>query len=247
VRPPTACPLVFGPGGRVPHTLSVNHRPDRVLLAHYPELTAGQANAVVKAARAWQAAVWVAESDPRQAWLRLVSALEAAAQVWTGGPTRSPEERLAIARPRLAKRLDRDATPELRRFVARDLGGIFKATEKFINFTMAHLPDPPNVRPQKWVRLDWTRMEEHLAQIYYWRSRDLHDGTPIPVSMCRPPLWLPRHRAPIEVPLGLGTWVEDATWVAPYAPMLLHTFAHIVRGTLLNWLATTTTQTAEPA
>lgn len=78
-------------------------------LAGYPQLTAAQANALVKAARAWQEAVWVADADPRQAWLRLVSALEAAAQAWAGGPARSPEERLLITRPRLAKRLARDA------------------------------------------------------------------------------------------------------------------------------------------
>jgi hypothetical protein len=78
-------------------------------LAGYPELTAAQANALVKAARAWQEAVWVADADPRQAWLRLVSALEAAAQAWASGPARSPEERLMLARPKLAKRLARDA------------------------------------------------------------------------------------------------------------------------------------------
>jgi hypothetical protein len=209
-------------------------------LAGYPDLDAAQAGALVKAARAWQEAVWVADADPRQAWLRLVSALEAAAQAWAGGPARSPEERLLITRPKLAKRLARDATPELYRFVAKDLDGIFKATEKFIDFTMAHLPDPPALRPHKWVRLDWTRMEEHLALVYNWRSRDLHDGTPIPVPMCEPPHRLPRHRAPIEVPLGQTTWTGNATWVKPDIPMLLHTFAYITRGTLLNWLAATT-------
>jgi hypothetical protein len=58
---------------------------------------------------------------------------------------------LAIARPKLAKRLDRDATSELHRFVARNLDGVFKATRKFIDFTMAYLPDPPAVRPYKWL------------------------------------------------------------------------------------------------
>jgi hypothetical protein len=220
-------------------------------LAGYPRLTAGQANALVKAARAWQEAVWVADADPRQAWLQLVSALEAAAQAWAGGPARSPEDRLMLACPKLAKRLARDAMPELHRFVAKDLDGIFKATEKFIDFTLAHLPDPPVLRPHKWARLDWTRMKEHLALVYDWRSRDLHDGTPIPVPMCEPPHRLPRHRAPIEVPLGQETWAGSANWVAADIPMLLHTFAYIVRGTLLDWLASTatatTTGTTEPA
>jgi hypothetical protein len=220
-------------------------------LAGYPELTAAQANALVKAARAWQEAVWVADADPRQAWLRLVSALEAAAQAWASGPARSPEERLMLARPKLAKRLARDATPELRRFVAKDLDGIFKATEKFIDFTMAHLPEPPAVRPPEGFRLNWARVAEHLELVYAWRSRDLHDGTPIPVPMCEPPPELEGHPAPSEVPLGLATWTGSATWTKADIPMLLHAFAYIARGTLLNWLAATTTgtttRTAEPA
>jgi hypothetical protein len=212
-------------------------------LAGYPKLNPDQAGALVKGARAWQEAVWVADADPRQTWLRLVGALEAAAQAWAGGPARTPEERLLLARPRLAKRLARHATAELHHFVAKDLDRIFKATEKFIDFTMAHLPDPPAVRPLKGFRLDWSRMAEHLALVYEWRSRDLHDGTPIPLPMCEPPHRLPRHRAPIEVPLGLATWTGSATWNARDIPMLLHTFAYITRGTLLNWLATTTTTT----
>jgi hypothetical protein len=216
-------------------------------LAGYPELTAAEAGALVKAARAWQEAVWGADADPRQAWLRLVSALEAAAQGWAGGPARSPEERLLLARPRLAKRLARDATPQLHHFVAKDIVGILKAQEKFIDFTMAHLPDPPAVRPLKGSRLDWSRMAEHLKLVYEWRSRDLHDGTPIPVPMCEPPRRLPRHRAPIEVPLGQSTWTGSATWVAADIPMLLHTFAYITRGALLNWLAATTTTTSGTA
>jgi hypothetical protein len=94
-----------------------------------------------------------------------------------GEAASSFEDGLLIARPKLAKRLARDATPELQRFVAKGLDGIFKATEKFIDFTMAHLPAPPAVRPPEGFRLDWARMAEHLELVYAWRSRDLHDGT----------------------------------------------------------------------
>jgi hypothetical protein len=218
-------------------------------LAGYPELTAAQANALVKAARAWQEAVWVADADPRQAWLRLVGALEAAAVQWHRSD-RSPEEQLVATRPRLAHRLQRDAPAELYRWVAKDLAGVFKAADKFIDFTMAHLPDPPAVRPPEGFQVGWDRMTEHLAAVYEWRSRDLHDGTPIPEPMCEPP-----HRidaaspAPSEVPLGVGTRRGNATWVTagtsdtPGTPMLLHTFAYIVRSALLKGLATMTTPT----
>lgn len=42
------------------------------LLHHYPLLTGEQAVALVQAARSYQEALWIAETDPRQAWLRLV-------------------------------------------------------------------------------------------------------------------------------------------------------------------------------
>jgi hypothetical protein len=115
---------------------------------------------------------------------------------------------------------------------------------------MAHLPDPPAVRPPR-VPARLARMAERLELVHAWRSRDLHDGTPIPLPMCEPPHRLDEQPAPIEVPLGLATWTGSAAWTAADIPMLLHTFAYIARGTLLNWLATTTTGTttgtAKPA
>jgi hypothetical protein len=55
------------------------------LLAAYGDLSAEQAIALVRAARSYQEAIWVAESDARQAWLRLVVAVETAAQQWAPG------------------------------------------------------------------------------------------------------------------------------------------------------------------
>jgi hypothetical protein len=51
-------------------------------LQRYFRLERGQANALVRAARSHQAALWAAEGDPRQAWLKLISAVEAAAHYW---------------------------------------------------------------------------------------------------------------------------------------------------------------------
>jgi hypothetical protein len=51
-------------------------------LARYPDLPAERAVALVRAARTYQEGLWVAESDPRQAWLRFVSAVEPAASFW---------------------------------------------------------------------------------------------------------------------------------------------------------------------
>ena len=51
-------------------------------LAAYPSLGPHDAVTLVRAARHYSSALWVADSDPEQAWLQLVSALEAAATRW---------------------------------------------------------------------------------------------------------------------------------------------------------------------
>jgi hypothetical protein len=215
-------------------------------LAGYPLLTAAQANALVKAARAWQEAAWIADSDPRQAWLRLVGAVEAAAQQWAGAD-RSPTEQLRLVRPSIAKRIERDATPDLLDWLAPKVAWLFGATTKFLDFTLTFLPDPPAIRPSSPAfQVDWARMQDHLNTIYDWRSRDLHEGTPIPAPMCAPPY--PFEGVASERPMGISSWYGSGNWVAADTPMLLHTFAYVVRGALLNWLAhLTTTRTLDDA
>lgn len=58
----------------------------RSLLDIYPRISAKQARALVRSARSYQVALWIADSDPRLAWLRLVTAIESAAQLSTSGP-----------------------------------------------------------------------------------------------------------------------------------------------------------------
>jgi len=55
-----------------------------VLLDIYPQLSDTQARALVRAARSYQDALWIADSDPRLAWLRLVTAIETVAQLSPG-------------------------------------------------------------------------------------------------------------------------------------------------------------------
>jgi hypothetical protein len=52
------------------------------LLDRYPGLSAMQARALVRAARSYQEALWMADNDPRQGWLRLINAIEVASQLW---------------------------------------------------------------------------------------------------------------------------------------------------------------------
>jgi hypothetical protein len=49
------------------------------LLQRYPDLSADQANALLRSARAFQQGLWVAEDDPALSWIKLISAVETAA------------------------------------------------------------------------------------------------------------------------------------------------------------------------
>ena len=71
------------------------------LLDRYPELSTNNARALARAARLYAQALWIADDDPAQAWLRLVSAIESAAAQWKA-PKGSPIERLRQGAPELA-------------------------------------------------------------------------------------------------------------------------------------------------
>jgi hypothetical protein len=66
------------------------------LLDTYKRLSARQARALVRSARSYREAIWIADSDPRQAWLRLVTAVEAVAQLQPDDP---PVTRLRAVYP----------------------------------------------------------------------------------------------------------------------------------------------------
>jgi hypothetical protein len=63
------------------------------LLQRYPKFSAEQAYALVRAARAYQQALWIAEDDPALAWLKLISAVETAA--WYRGPRGMAKKKFA--------------------------------------------------------------------------------------------------------------------------------------------------------
>lgn len=65
------------------------------LLEKYPRASMNNARALARAARLFARALWIADDDPAQAWVRLVSAVESAAAQWKseGG---SPLEALTL-------------------------------------------------------------------------------------------------------------------------------------------------------
>lgn len=215
----------------LPGALGIHRLQDATLFTQFNHLCPQDAVALVRASRLYQDAIWIAESQPKLAWVMLVSAVEAAAGHWKTS-TESPEERLRTSKPDLEKLLEAEGGRELVSKVAPLIADYMGSTRKFIDFLLDFLPDPPSKRPPEHAQHPWDKksMKKSLATIYRWRSRALHGGSPFPFPMCEPPL------AELEEkPLGLATGARGAVWRAKDTPMLLHTFEHIVRGALLNW------------
>lgn len=206
------------------------------LLTRFHEVTAAQSVALIKAARAYQAAAWYVQGEPQQAWLRLVSAVETAAVEWDP-LNEHPTERLRVSRPEVVRLLLDAGGPELVEAVAGHLVPTMGATNKFLKFLTHFCPAPPAVRPDfgQFDYSDRRAFKQAMLKIYEYRSRALHAGTPFPAPMCWPPLRVGNPDGFLEVSPGLSASTHLSTWAREETPILLHTFEHIVCGALLNW------------
>jgi hypothetical protein len=215
-------------------------------LQRYFRLRQDHANAIVRAARSYQAAMWAAaEEDPRQAWLKLIGEVEVAAHHWVRGDA-SPAEQLHAVEPELAERLQAAGDGLLEAVAERFAPGL-RTTRRMLTFTLQFLPPPPDPRPTVGA-LAWpkNKMRKHLKTIYGVRSEDLHAGIPVPPPMCEPPTTAKPEQAEgsryesyenawTEIPSGRWAAVATSVWQAEDTPMLLHTFEYIVRNVLMNW------------
>ncbi len=196
------------------------------LLNLYSNLSRADALALVRAARSYQEAVWVADGDPRQAWLRLVTAVEVVAQLMPDAPAAG---RLSAVFPQIADKVARLDDPELTEWITVKFADQGRSTAKFIDFLMRFRPPAPPRRPaiSSPYRLDWKGLRKQLNHIYAYRSKDLHRGVPFPQVMCEPPPRTSRG-IPHEVARGDKSWRGEP-------PMHLHMFEYIVRGALQSW------------
>jgi hypothetical protein len=198
-----------------------------------PKLTPKTATTLIRAARLFQDALWLAESEPAIAWLLLVSALETAADHW-----RSQKEpalvRFQTAKPDLYEELCK-YNSKLADLVAQEFADSFGATRKFIDFVMKFRPPEPVDRPP-WGGIDWSEgsMEKILKMVYNYRSKALHAGKPFPAPMSQPPYREGGWVAMTEKPQG-HTSMSGGVWLDSDTPILLSTFEYIARETLLNW------------
>ena len=200
-------------------------------------LSPEHATDLVRAARLYQDALWTVESEPNLAWLMLVAAIETAANSFYS-TEKPPLERLRISRPELVKSLEKAGGKELATLVADEFAGSIGATKKFVDFLIAFLSQPPQVRP-KGMQVEWTEsnLKVVFRRIYDYRSRALHDGIPFPAPMCMPPrLGHPlQGEVAEEKPLGLGHSIGIHAWQEKDTPILFHTFEYIARNALNAW------------
>jgi hypothetical protein len=189
---------------------------------------------IIRAARTFEQALWVADTDPNLTWLLLVGSLEIAANQWAGRDPRAPIERLDDAWPRMAD-LCRRAPGGLRDELASELVGQVKVTAKVLRFVEHFKGDPPAVEIPEWARVDWGGLGDQVRKIYDYRSRALHTGLPFPDPMSRSPEAVPGGRA--QRPTGLAASSGSATWAANDLPMYLDTFALVTHAMLLRWVA----------
>ena len=204
------------------------------LLKTFPNLRPKAAFALVIAARGYQEALWLAESAPETAWLFLVSAIETAASYWN--PASADHlDAVRLWNPKLyaylAKLEQRDALS-----AAKQFSTLIGAGRKFSTFLSEFGPAARDQRPA-FAALDWTEksLEKSFKQIYSYRSKALHQGTPFPAPMCEAPRKFDPSEVFNEVPMGLGTKTRGGTWLQKDLPMLLCTFEYITRNALLNW------------
>ncbi|QOC94355.1 hypothetical protein [Micromonospora craniellae] len=202
------------------------------LIAAYPTLTENKSVAVMKAARQYQLGMWVANEDPNLAWIRLVGALEVAANE-VKAPKQPYVERARDLLPDFAKTLE-GLDEEIAENIAKSIAPLIGSTRKFLRFLELYCPPPPNLRPSEGDQVDWTTLNETFKLIYQYRSIALHGGRPFPQPMCEAPRQFD-DGVPIERPSGLASGANNASWIAVDYPMLLATFEYMTQGALVAW------------
>lgn len=220
---------------RLQREADVHELPD--LFDRYPILEKPDALALVKAARQYQQAVWYADTDPNQAWLMLVSAIETAADHWWKKDS-TPVEILEDSNKKLYDLLIHEGGLSLAQKVAEQVANVLGASKKFREFVLHFLPGPPENRPSEIGRFpfgDTDQLREALNKIYSYRSHALHGGRPFPAPMCYYPSRYGGDDIISEVPGGLATSTLGSAWKHEDTPMVLHTFEHIVRTSLTAW------------
>ncbi len=225
---PTLPPISTQP--LVPQTIGQRDLRDLHAIKRLIGLPDQEAVAVVKAARLYQQAIWVADTNPELSWILLVSAIEAV----TGFGSTPTTDNIAELRRSYCKATEK-ISDELLSPLADALSGLFGSTRKFVNFLIDFCPETPDQRPQ-FSQFDFSEsgLKNSMQTIYKYRSKALHEGVAFPAPMCSAPIHLPGGIE--EIPSGLAAYSKGATWMKSDLPCHLHIFEYLVRGALLKWI-----------
>jgi hypothetical protein len=193
--------------------------------------------ALIRAARQYQEALWVAETEPELAWLMLVSAIETAANEWA--IKASNLENLKSAKSELCDSILSQGSEQLLEEISDVFGPTLQSTNKFLKFCLEFMPEAPEERPvetSKRVKWSKTQLRGVLNKLYEFRSTALHAGVPFPTPLCRPPV-LTAEDLPHETGAnGIAHHTRGGNWLAQDLPMTMNTFSFFVNGALNNWL-----------
>lgn len=224
----------------LPRLTETHSLEDAFILATFPMLSPEDAVVLVRAARFYQEAVWMAESAPEISWIMLTSAIETAAGRWQNG-TELPLDKLKVTKPDLYDLLVSSTNEGVFLQIAEMVAPYMGSTKKFVDFLLNFVPDAPPKRPESLFQHPWDAksMTRSFKRIYDCRSRALHAGIPFPDPMCWAPMRPNRKSEPAEVPFGLAAGSKGGVWLKKDIPMLLHTFEYIARHALLNWWRST--------
>ena len=231
-------PVFFSPQNYIIPGVATGMHPMEGLqiLRSLPDLTPSQVNTLVRAARLYQDALWLCETEPEFSWLLFVSSLEAAANEWKKDQG-SSIERLEISKPEVYQTLLRHDDRALLPLIADAFAASMGVTKKFRDFCIEFMPMAPAERPIERAQFPWehSQFKKAMDKIYGYRSKALHDGRPFPAPMCSAPYKDPSWVAPSETMSALGQHQMGSTWLKKDIPFHLHIFEYITREIILGW------------
>ena len=207
------------------------------LLRTFPLLEREDASALVSAARLYQDALWFSEREPRQSWLRFVSAAEAIATLAYRKTKFDDEGVMRELWPDVAAALDAAGeNAELRATVAARVAQLAGSTMKFRRLFAEHLAAPPSVRPRDNC-LEWSvdALAPMLTTVYDLRSSDLHAGRAFPKFLCMAPPPEGDTFAEVLDEYEREDVAGEIKVPAREVPMRLHVFEYLVHGAILGW------------
>lgn len=205
------------------------------LLDRFARAPAASAAALLRAATHYADAVWWADAEPRLSWLKLCSALEAAA--FHLAAIDDPMEALERVRPDLHRELKKAGCDLCLEIVARRLSKTMGVGAKLRRLVEDHAASAPTTSARR-EPFDFDDealdgIPDAIALIYEHRSRELHEGVPIPDPLCQPP-W-PIDGSLLKRPPGLAYSSQGGSWPAHRLPMNLQFFESVSRRILLTW------------